>query len=375
MATVTATATATVSGEVVATVTPTPTATPTATPAIPGADPLPGGAVISDSLDYIKRIPNTIRTTEGKFDTVNGKDILVVNGSYGVKTIDVSDPVNPIELDTLLPSDLASFYQGEDMDLDTKRKLLFLSLDPRHADKDTAATGCTTNQTRDVRCKSGIYVVSYANPSELQQIGDFIDVPAGHTTSCIDECRFLWTGGPARRNDLQYLGPYTPGGRGDGRPIWVTDMRDPYDPHVYGNAIDLYRNDGITDYSHDVQVDADGIAWSSGRGGVRGFATSGRHRDPSTNNVRTASPWDPILVAGGGVDGVSTPEQMVMHNSARPLDNGTLARGVKPGNVLVSTEEQFNSDCASDGRIVLSDLTDSWGGDRPRTPRSRRRTG
>ena len=123
VATVTATATATVSGEVVATVTPTPTATPTATPAIPGADPLPGGAVISDSLDYIKRIPNTIRTTEGKFDTVNGKDILVVNGSYGVKTIDVSDPVNPIELDTLLPSDLASFYQGEDMDLDTKRKL------------------------------------------------------------------------------------------------------------------------------------------------------------------------------------------------------------------------------------------------------------
>ncbi len=81
--------------------------------------------------------------------------------------------------------------------------------------------------------------------------------------------------------------------------------------------------------------------------------------------MRTATPWDPILVAGGGVDGVSTPEQMVMHNSARPLDNQILARGVKPGNILVATEEQFNSDCASDGRNVIADLPEAWGGDPP----------
>ena len=40
--------------------------------------------------------------------------------------------------------------------------------------------------------------------------------PQGHTASCIDECNYIWTGGPARRDDQAYLGPFTPGGRGDG---------------------------------------------------------------------------------------------------------------------------------------------------------------
>ena len=134
-------------------------------------------------------------------------------------------------------------------------------------------------------------------------------------------------------------------------------MRDPAAPEVQGRPIDLYRNDGATDYSHDVQVDDDGIAWASGRGGVRGYATSGMHRDPASNTVRRARPWDPILVAGGGFAGgpagVGTPTSMFMHNSMRPLDGKVRAEGVADGNVLVATEEEFNDDCASDGRLVV----------------------
>ena len=154
-----------------------------------------------------------------------------------------------------------------------------------------------------------------------------------------------------------------PTGRGDGRPIYVTDLRNARKPKVFGNPIDLWRNDGATDYSHDVQVDERGIAWVSGRGGIRGYATKGSHRDPTSNLLREATPWDPILVAGGGVGGVNEPTSMFMHNSWRPTDGSVKATGVARGNILIGTEEEFNSDCKSDGRLVVSDLTDSWGGE------------
>ncbi len=196
------------------------------------------------------------------------------------------------------------FWEGEDMDSDVDRNLVFMSVDPRHGQTTWPGGVCRTTPgngtTGNPGCNSGIWVVSYADPANPVTVGDFIDLPAGHTTTCIDHCRFLWIGGPARRSDLARLGPFTPGGRGDGRPLWVTDMRDASHPSVQGAPVDLYRNDGATDYSHDVQVDAEGIAWVSGRGGVRGYATSGSLRDPMTNTTRTATPGDPILVAGGG---------------------------------------------------------------------------
>ena len=194
-------------------------------------------------------------------------------------------------------------------------------------------------------------------------MGDFVELPAGHTATCIEGCRYIWTGGPARRNDLAYLGPFTPGGRGDGRPIWVTDLLNAAKPKVFPEPIDLWRNDGATDYSHDVQVDADGIAWVSGRGGILGYATSGRWRDPRMNIVREAEPWSPILVAGGGLAGVNQPETDFMHNSLRPLDGSTKAEGVEDGNILIGTEEDFTEPCEASGRVVFSQITDSWGGE------------
>jgi hypothetical protein len=54
---------------------------------------------------------------------------------------------------------------------------------------------------------------------------------------------------------------------------------------------------------------------------------------------------------------------MLMHNSGRPTDGSVRASGVKQGNVLVGTEEDFTRPCEKSGKIVLSDLTDSWGGE------------
>ena len=210
-----------------------------------------------------------------------------------------------------------------------------------------------------------------------------MSLPAGHTASCIQKCKYIWTGGPARRADQDWLGaiitadPLQPPSLtnrtiGDGRPIWVTDLTDPRHPEVSDQPIDLWRNDGYTDYSHDVDEDERGIAWIAGRGGLRGYATSGRHRDPYTNRRREATPFEPILVAGGGLqwddpavdgdDGVAQPT-MFMHNSGRPTDGSVRAKGVKRGNVLVGTEEDFTTPCGASGRIVFSDITDSLGGE------------
>jgi hypothetical protein len=351
------------------------------------ADP-PPGAAISDNLEYITRVAGAAGITEGKFDEVRGKDVLVITGRFGFKTYDVSDPEDPELLDEFLPAEIAQFgyWQNEDMELDTRRKLIIGALDPRHNDANPTATGCPDADNlavRDPDCMSGFYVISYADPANMRQIGDFVDLPSGHTSSCIQDCKYIWTGGPARRSDQDWLTTTIPEDTtqprsltnrliGDGRPIWVTDLRNPARPQVSDEPVDLWRNDGYTDYSHDVDEDERGVAWVAGRGGIRGYATDGRHRDPYQNRVREATPFDPILVAGGGLqwdvppprgadNGIAQPTDF-MHNSGRPTDGSVRASGVKKGNVLIGTEEDFQ-DCAEAGRIVAVDLTDSWGGE------------
>ena len=65
-------------------------------------------------------------------------------------------------------------------------------------------------------------------------------------------------------------------------------------------GLSLFRRDGRTAYSHDVQVDAMGIAWVSGLGGMRGYWTDGIHWDPVQKKIRRATPLDPVPYGGGG---------------------------------------------------------------------------
>jgi hypothetical protein len=333
----------------------------------------PEGAAISSNLEYVTRSADARGITEGKFDTVRGKDVLVITGRFGFKTYNVEDPANPKLMDEFLPADLEAngYWQNEDMELDTRRKLIIGALDPRHTEKGATTTSVCPpgGSVRLVGCKSGFYVISYADPSEMKQVGDFVELPSGHTSSCIQDCKYIWTGGPARRDDQMWLGPYGtmdsafgPRLVGDGRPVWVTDLTNPKRPEVSDQPIDIWRNDQYTDYSHDVDEDERGIAWVSGRGGIRGYATKGRHRDPYTNQWRRATPFNPVLVAGGGVAGTAQ-TVMLMHNSGRPVDGSVRASGVKSGNVLVGTEEEFTRPCQASGKIVFSDITDSWGGE------------
>src|ERR687887_255951 len=159
------------------------------------ADP-PPGAAISDSLQYVARVPDSAAIVEGKFDRVGGRDVLVTTGRYGFRTYDVSDPAKPQLIGSFQPPEVLG------------------ALGPRHDDVDQTSCpgiGTLSAKTRNPKCRSGFYVISYADPTHLKQIGSFVELPVGHTTSCIDDCKFVWTGGPPRGRPPPLPSPVLPG--------------------------------------------------------------------------------------------------------------------------------------------------------------------
>ncbi len=345
----------------------------TAAPAS-AADP-PAGAI--ENMEFITNLPEGRQATAINFMTYGkgsaARDVMLITGRFGLKTYDMSDPEAPELLDEVTNQHLAlpydyefgrppeeggTYWQNEDMDVDRRRKLAFLSRDPR-------AFGGSTGSDTDI---AGVYIVDAKDPADLQLI-TFKQLPTGHTTTCVNDCDFLWTGGPAssasQRSELDWAG---------GRPIIVTDIRDPANPVSYPNQpVDLFRQDGTTAYSHDVDVDATGVAWVSGLGGMRGYWTDGVHEDPLTGEVRRATPVDPIPYGGGGfpddaVDEVNNPGGW-MHNGLRPagkdIKHGPkLGQGYKPGELVMGTEEDFNrTTCDGEGQFTIASLEGSYDGE------------
>jgi len=337
------------------------------------ADPPPGAI---KNMEFVKNLPEGRQSTAINFLTY-GKGskervVMLITGRFGLKTYDMANPENPVLLDELgndqlvlqydldlgrTPSASRTYWQNEDMDVDQNRKLAFLSRDPR-------AFGGSTNSNTDV---AGVYIVNAKDPANLSLI-TFKQLPTGHTTSCVNDCEFLWTGGPAssqsQRDDLGWAG---------GRPIIVTDIRDPANPISYpSRPVDLFRQDGVTAYAHDVDVDATGVAWVSGLGGMRGYWTDGMHRDPRDGVLKRATPLDPVPYAGGGfpddaVNEVAAPGGW-MHNGLRPagadIKHGPdLGQGYKPGELVMGTEEWFNSTtCDGEGQFTIASLKGSYDG-------------
>lgn len=110
---------------------------------------------------------------------------------------------------------------------------------------------------------------------------------------------------------------------------------------------------------HDTDVDAAGIAWTSGNGGVRGYWTSGTHVDPVTGDIRHATPFDPVPYAGGKIISPNNPENIFDHNSWHPLRS---IGGFPPGDLLFVTDEDFNAICESSGHLLVVSLTGSFEG-------------
>ena len=129
------------------------------------------------------------------------------------------------------------------------------------------------------------------------------------------------------------------------------------------DPVDLFRRDGATAYSHDVQVDDMGIAWVSGDGGTRGYWTEGKHWDPLEGRKRSATPLDPIPYGGGGLPASVTADQTggFEHNAWRPVGKDA-PRGdtrYRKGELLLATEEDFGpaaEACANRGQFSIASL-------------------
>ena len=325
---------------------------------------------VSKNVEHVKTLPGAKWATAINFLDYGGQDVMMVTGRFGLKSYSLADPANPVLLDEItsqnleLPGDpptdftvtepggdpKSTFWQNEDMDVDQARKLVLISRDPRSYRGSTSREPGETDPNGATNI-AGVYVVDAQDPADLKLLS-FEQLPTGHTPTCINDCQWLWTGGPAATT-TQRGAPLNWAG---GRPIIVTDLSDPANPvgHTM-DPIDLFRRDGVTAYSHDVQVDDMGIAWVSGDGGTRGYWTEGTHRDPLSGQTRAATPLDPIPYAGGGFE----------HNAERPVGPGA-ASAYRSGKYLLATEEDFadpSLGCSKQGHFNIASLEGSYDGE------------
>jgi hypothetical protein len=310
----------------------------------------PGLQAAAKNVEARHLIPDTQGAISMTFTTYHDREVLFLSGQFGLKTYDVTVPDQPVFLDHLTKQEMAlpgddpeqRFWENEDVNVDTRRKLVFLA-------REVSAFGRGQSPVRP----TGVYLVSARDPADLKLMS-FQPMGTGHITTCINNCQYLWTTGADRT-----------GGKGQ---VFVTDIRDAHNPRNLPNPVDLGRNQGESATTHDVQVDAQGVAWVAGTGGTRGYWTSGRHRDPLTGKVRRATAFEPVPYAGGAAEPAAMPTSF-SHNSFRPVGR-TLSDGPRPtrdnpaGSLLLHTEEAFGSPtCKDQGRFVISSLTGSHRGE------------
>ena len=175
----------------------------------------PPGAQMSDSLEYVARVPGTSQVVEGKFDRAQGRDILIITGRFGFKTLDVSDPSNPRVLDTFQPAEILGpngYWQDEDMDIDVRRNLILGALDPRHDNVDqascpgigtlgskTGTLGCpasTSSRTR-IRRTSSRWATSSTCPRATRSAASTSATTSGPAARHAARIRPTWA--PSRR--------------------------------------------------------------------------------------------------------------------------------------------------------------------------------
>jgi LVIVD repeat-containing protein len=358
-----------------------------------GPPPLP--EVTNPAIDVVKSanmtwISNT-RGTDSNFAGLNfihyedlGYDFMFGDGTGGLSIWSLQDPAHPLYISSVTvtellqpadehgPADTATrFWEGENITVDPRRKLVFLARDPRSFGNSSHPNG-----------RTGLYIIDVKDPWN-PRIVVFAWVPAGHTATCINDCRYIWSMGPANNGSGVSGQPQDAAGvlhpEWSGVPVFVSDVRDIEHPYLYAQPVDLLRNNNHTAYVHSADVDQNGIVWTSGFGAVRGFWTRGRHHDPVLNVDRWATATDPIPYAGGSV--ISTDPvfatSILEHNSfhVTQAPSDTSPRTVTGGNGVTynKTDLQYITQenvvsCTStsgggSGPFVVASLEGSYNGE------------
>jgi hypothetical protein len=289
---------------------------------------------ISKNIQFLSNLPLTTAISIAFIGHV-----AYVSTVLGVYSVDISDPTNPQVL-SVLPMYI---WENEAMTADPARNLIFIARDPR---------GFTSPLTTAFPY-GALHVIDVSNPRAMVQVGYHIQ-PTGHTAACINNCSYLWIVGPASPA-VRLPGASDP--TWGGRPTWGVDITNPLLPADCPAFIDVNNHNGFTDYDHHVDVDADGVAWITGSGHIRGYWTNGDHYNYVHGKTETATACSPIPYAGGNTyAGQITVQGGVIHNSRHNLN---VAIDGRAGDVVAATEEVITTDCAKSGALITYDIGNS----------------
>ena len=141
--------------------------------------------------------------------------------------------------------------------------------------------------------------------------------------------------------------------------------------------VDLFRRDGVTAYSHDVQVDDAGVAWVSGDGGTRGYWTDGRHYDPlERRESQGARRWSRSRTRAAACrarrDRRRRTAASSTTRSGRSAATRRARRPLHAASYLLVTEEDFGpakEGCSKQGQFSIASLKGSYNGEAWRSTR------
>ena len=216
----------------------------------------------SAGVSYIRTVPEP-----GIVSARAVGNLLYVSALSGVSIYDVSDPRNPVRIGRLeLPN-------AQNEDVDVGNGIMLISDDPYG--------GRGVLHVVDVRDPRNPRVLSRYS-TWAPGLLELVPPPRrkggiGHTATCIKDCRWAWLAGS----------PYG---------IEVVDLRDPTHPRFAGK-LPVRHAAGLFG-THDVQVDAGGLAWVAGSRGTAAYDVT----DPARPRLRihtdrrgAVGPWNDVI--------------------------------------------------------------------------------
>jgi hypothetical protein len=274
----------------------------------------------SSNVSVQGKLPQSAGAIGARFS--DDGSLMYVSSATGLQIYDVSAPATPKQLAQLpLP-------HFENEDVDAGRDTVVITNDPSFSGV------------------GAIYLIDVSDPAHPVLRSTLpTNVPVagtdntdnGHIANCIAGCDYLYTTGTSEG-------------------LTVYDIRD-LDAPKYVKTVAL-PGEGFT---HDVQVDATGIAWVTGEDGTFGFDVT----DPLNPALRYRS--DPSIVnSGGGLPGSdgSGPLDFLHHNMKRTsidlsASGEITAAAAGAGNVLAITEEDYlKPTCEGQGSVQTWRITD-----------------
>jgi hypothetical protein len=281
----------------------------------------------SDNVTMLGKIPDSAGAIGARFSADGAT--MYVSSATGLQIYDDSQPAAPRKLSQLpLPH-----FENEDVDVG--RDTVVITNDPSFSNVGL------------------IYLIDVSDPAAPRIRSTLpTNVPGvtgdettgnGHIANCIAGCDYLYTTGTSEG-------------------LAIYDIRD-LDAPRFVKTFELPGRG----FTHDVHIDAAGIAWVTGEDGTFGYDVS----DP-VNPVLNYRSDPSIRNTGGGLPGDdgSSPLDFLHHNSLRTsidvLPDGTVqpAAQTGQGNVLAVTEEDYaKPSCEGQGSVQTWRITDQRNAD------------